>query len=332
MPKLDFQGNVFPDAYQKQAYVSYAVIFIFCLVLVVLALLIDLFILLLPLTVALVTVIVMIWEIPKYQRQYRVDEHAVYVQSPRGTVLKKIELTDIRYIKDPFSLPYGKYFSIFSKNSKENPHAQVKQELWFACKDVICLPYTEALFEELRRRFPNEPVSSPSVKTEFEGDIIERPYQKSGRLAAVILDTVVFMLCLIGFLGNVWVGLFVSVLFIPFCIYIHIKQYNLQTRYRIDENGIFMLSKSGKPCKHIPLQKLSVLLKTDLRERPKPRGVSLWGGTFFIFIPKGAEEELALHDATDEWLSVKNAICIPFSQEIADFIYQKTGIVMMMPK
>lgn len=336
MLKRIFEGNVFPDSVKKSSYASYAIIFILCLVFVVLALLIDLFILLMPLAVALITVIVMAIDIPKYYRRFRVDEHAIFIQSAQGKIIKKIELTDIRYIKDPFKLPYGKYFAIFSKNSKENPNAQVKQELWFSCKEVICLPYTKELFDFISQQNPKAVSTSRTVfsssKTEFEGDIVEKAYQKNGRIAAVILDIVVFILCLICFLSNIWVGIFISVFFIPFCIYIHITQYSLQTRYHIDENGISVISKNGKMRNHISLQNLSILMKADLRERPKPRSASFWGGTFLIFIPKGAEEELRFHDMTDEWLSVKNTVCIPFSEEIADFIYQKTGIVMMMPK
>ncbi len=336
MPEIRFQGNIFPFSVKKNAYSSYAVTFILCLVLVVLALLIDLFILLMPLVVALITVIIMTFEIPKYHRQYLVDEHAIFIQNQKGSIIKKIEIADIRYMKDSFKLPYGKYFAIFSKNSKENPDAQIKYELWFSCKEVICLPYTKELFDficqQASEAFTASHALTLSSKTEFEGDIVEKTYQKNGRIAAVIWDAVVAVLCLVCFLSNIWVGIFISLFFLPLCIYIHIVNYSNQTRYHIDENGISVISKNGKIRDHIPLQSLSILMKADLRERPKPRSASFWGGTFLIFIPKGAEEELRFHDMTDEWLSVKNTICIPFSEEISDFIYQKTGIVMMMPK
>ena len=155
-------------------------------------------------------------------------------------------------------------------------------------------------------------------------------WPKDWRIVQVALKTILIFACIFLFVAiptDEWISFLVKLFYILSILFLISIAPPYNDRYRIDESGISIITKKGKIRKYMRWDELGVQVRAKIFfHRGSPQEC-------LIFIRKG-QEDILIADKIErvKWLRSKHTVYLRYSQEISDFVYEKTGITLLNVK
>ena len=161
----------------------------------------------------------------------------------------------------------------------------------------------------------------------LQGDMFRAHVKNTYRILSVALLGIMMFLMLISYISDAKMLMLVwAIPFLLFAVYFIFRLPTYEKRYYIEEDAVIITKKSGKIIKMMPFCDVKAVKLAEV-------GVYRFSyGQYIILLSPKSKDNITPWLRGERWFSRKDIVCLPYTREISHYIYQKTGIVMMMPK